>query len=127
MFAFGQHLSPTTQVLWSPWDQPLNEESPQWVIQSTSIGVSELPQSQPFQWLWQSLPSQCFLMDLVYNLHGPTPFLEAADREEKGYVGQDGLAMLVHQAADALQLWTHQSVALVHREVLCQALRQEEI
>ncbi|MSQ36259.1 MAG: shikimate dehydrogenase [Dehalococcoidia bacterium] len=91
---------------------PLDPEAPSFrtaigaadiVVQSTTLGMRHGPDA-----LRTPVPSTCFrpgqvAFDLVY-VPELTPFLAAAQRAGARPVG--GLAMLVHQGAEAFRLWT---------------------
>nr|CRH07628.1 Shikimate dehydrogenase [Candidatus Magnetococcus massalia] len=51
----------------------------------------------------KQLPSSALVSDIVYGKQ-PTPLLQQAS--ELGLAYQDGLAMLIHQGAEAFRLWT---------------------
>jgi shikimate dehydrogenase len=73
------------------------------VIQSTSVGMLHGPDEagSPIPAAWFHPGQTAF--DLVYNPER-TPFLRAA--EDAGARALGGLAMLVHQGAEAFRLWT---------------------
>jgi shikimate dehydrogenase len=73
------------------------------VVQTTSLGMLHGPDEAA-----TPVPSELFVsgqvaFDLVYNPER-TPFLDAAERAGARTIG--GLAMLVHQGAEAFRLWT---------------------
>ncbi len=73
------------------------------VVQSTSVGMRHGPGEGA-----SPVPAECFrpgqaAFDLVYN-PARTPFLAAAEQAGARPIG--GLAMLVHQGAEAFRLWT---------------------
>jgi shikimate dehydrogenase len=73
------------------------------VVQSTSLGMLHGPDEHA-----SPVPSELFsagqvAFDLVYNPER-TPFLDAAEGAGARTIG--GLAMLVHQGAEAFRLWT---------------------
>ncbi|MPZ22531.1 MAG: hypothetical protein GEU28_03110 [Dehalococcoidia bacterium] len=77
------------------------------VVNATSIGMLHGEQGLPFD--PRQLSPGCFVADLVAN-PPRTAFLEAA--EESGCFVLGGLPMLVHQGAEAFQLWTGREAPL---------------
>ncbi len=83
------------------------------LIQATSLGVGAEPQSPGYlkaaqTWRalpWEQMTSLQHVHDLCYASQR-TPFLAVAF--EHGFVGADGLSMLLYQGADAFTLWTGQ-------------------
>ena len=92
------------------------------VIHSTSLGMRHGPDERA-----TPLPAESFhpgqvAFDLVY-IPERTPFLAAAERGGARTVG--GLAMLVHQGAEAFRLWTGQTAPVdVMFEAAREALRE---
>ena len=70
------------------------------VINTTSVGMSDVTDYPCDPAL---LSSGQAVVDIIYN-PDETPWLRAA--RERGAIGINGVAMLVHQAAIALELWT---------------------
>jgi shikimate dehydrogenase len=90
----------------SEWGEParLTARDTDLVIQATSAGMvgadpgDELTERVP----WDALSPKTVAFDVVYRPR-VTPFLRVA--REHGLVAEDGLGMLVEQAALALELW----------------------
>jgi shikimate dehydrogenase len=74
------------------------------VVQATSAGMTGHAGGEALcaQVPFELLRKDCFAYDLVYN-PGVTPFLEQAQRQ--GLRWENGLSMLVGQAALAIELW----------------------
>lgn len=90
------------------------QTSPKAVVNATPLGLHGEALPQPFM----DLRGGQVALDLVYGSR-PTPFLRAA--AAGGAVTQDGLGMLVAQAALAFERWTDRPAP---REVMQQAARR---
>lgn len=73
------------------------------VVQSTSLGMLGGPDEHASPVQRELFAAGQVAFDLVYNPER-TPFLDAAERAGARTIG--GLAMLVHQGAEAFRLWT---------------------
>lgn len=112
--------------LWSP-----DEGAPGLVVQATSIGMGAAPGSDAWrsaQAAWDALlpPEPCpgtVFSDLVYT---PRQTALLAAGALRGARGHEGLGMLVHQGAIALERWTGRAAPVtVMREALIEALGAE--
>lgn len=89
------------------------------VVNTTPIGMYPHIESSPLSTNQMAqLPSKAIVYDLIY-IPQPTQFLRQA--EKLGIITIDGLEMLVHQGAAALQIWLQQSVPI---DIMRQALQQ---
>jgi shikimate dehydrogenase len=106
----------------SEWGEParLTARDTDLVIQATSAGMvgadpgDELTERVP----WEALGPRTVVFDVVYRPR-VTPFLRVA--REHGLVAEDGLGMLVEQAALALEMWLG---AAAPREAMRRAAEQ---
>ncbi|MEO5367536.1 MAG: shikimate dehydrogenase [Magnetococcus sp. WYHC-3] len=74
------------------------------LINTTSLGLKpETGDTLDFNAVVAALPDHALAHDIVYA-RGATPLVRAA--RQRGLAHADGLSMLVHQGAQALQLWT---------------------
>ncbi len=76
------------------------------VVNATSLGLRP-GDPQPFP--AAELPERCLLYDMVYN-PPETPWLAAG--RARGYPVANGLGMLLHQGARALEIWTDRPAPL---------------
>lgn len=89
------------------------------LVNTTPIGMHPYIESSPLSTdEMAQLPSKAIVYDLIY-IPQPTQFVRQA--EKLGIITIDGLEMLVHQGAAALQIWLQQSVPV---DVMRQALQQ---
>ncbi|OYT70156.1 MAG: shikimate dehydrogenase [Armatimonadetes bacterium JP3_11] len=92
------------------------------IVNCTSLGMTPNTDSSP-PMDWEALPDTAWACDLVYRpLH--TRFLQ--DAQKRGIRTIDGLGMLIHQGALALERWTGQPAPMaVMRQAAMQALVSE--
>lgn len=85
------------------------------LYQATSLGLRS---NDPMPLDPELLPQRLAVMDMIYR---PTPFLNAAT--ERGCQTADGRAMLLHQGARSLMMWTgHPAPLEAMRQALWNAL-----
>lgn len=92
------------------------------VIHATSLGVGATAGSAEFEAaarVWADLPWGTAAYDLSYRSTGQTPFLAAAAARGVRQL-EGGLGMLVHQGADAFELWTGKTAP---RDIMFAALQ----
>lgn len=127
----GRNQIKLQQFLNSWDDSPINLQVHDWeemlllipqatlVVNTTPIGMYPHIESSPLSANQiAQLPSKAIVYDLIY-IPQPTQFLQQA--EKLGIITIDGLEMLVHQGAAALQIWLQQSVPI---DIMRQALQQ---
>lgn len=86
------------------------------VINATPIGMGSDPHTPINEAEMSLLPSQAIAYDLIYTPR-PTRFLQLA--AARGLTAIDGLEMLIHQGAIALEFWLDRPVPI---EIMRQAL-----
>ena len=86
------------------------------VINATPIGMGSDPHTPITELEMSLLPSQAIAYDLIYTPR-PTRFLQLA--AARGLTAIDGLEMLIHQGAIALEFWLDRPVPI---EIMRQAL-----
>jgi shikimate dehydrogenase len=91
------------------------------IVNTTPIGMPPHSDQSPLTSSeFALLPSRCVVYDLIYS-PSPTQFLQTAATQ--GTVAIDGLEMLIHQGAAALQIWLQQPAPIaVMRDGLQQYL-----
>lgn len=127
----GRNQIKLQQFLNSWNDSPINLQVHDWeemlllipqatlLVNTTPIGMYPHIESSPLSTNQMAqLPSKAIVYDLIY-IPQPTQFLRQA--EKLGIITINGLEMLVHQGAAALQIWLQQSVPI---DVMRQALQQ---
>lgn len=93
--------NPRTEVAAADWDQDDLESKLQTsalLVNATSVGLKESDTPLPVA----LIPSGILVMDLIYN---PRPTRLLRDAAVRGARTLDGLSMLVHQGAEAFELW----------------------
>jgi shikimate dehydrogenase len=89
------------------------------IVNTTPIGMQPQVEQSPLTAAQvDRLSSATIAYDLIYTPN-PTRFLQQA--QGRGAIAIDGLEMLIHQGAAALQIWTQQPVPV---DVMRRALRQ---
>jgi shikimate dehydrogenase len=87
------------------------------IVNATTLGM--WPQVETCPWPDElPIPPDAFCYDVVYNPR-ETHWLRRARAE--GCAAADGLGMLVHQGAEALELWTGQQAPVEVMRAACQA------
>lgn len=87
------------------------------LVNSTPIGMHPYGKESPLEnAMLPHLRSHTIAYDLIYTPR-PTPFLRQA--QQQGAIAIDGIEMLVHQGAAALEIWLQQPAPI---EVMRQAL-----
>lgn len=98
-------LSRGARIEAGPLDfQTLRQAAPRarLIVNATSLGM--WPEVDTSPWIaGVSFPAEAFLFDLVYN---PRETLLMRQARAEGARAVDGLRMLVHQGAEAFELWT---------------------
>jgi len=89
------------------------------VINATPIGMANDPHTPISEAEMSLLSNQAIAYDLIYTPR-PTKFLELATA--RGLQAIDGLEMLIHQGAIALEWWLRQPIPI---EVMRQSLLQK--
>jgi shikimate dehydrogenase len=120
-FAHSWHNSPFTVNLQTGLWQDLPQLIPTagLIVNTTPLGMyPHISQSPIAVELFQSLQPGAIAYDLIYNPR-PTLFLQQA--AQQGAITLDGLEMLIHQGAAALELWLGQPVPV---NVMRQALEK---
>ena len=69
------------------------------IINTTSIGMKE---NEQISINTKNLEKKTIYSDIIYN---PTKTRTMKSFEEKGFITQNGLGMLIFQAAEAFRLW----------------------
>lgn len=89
------------------------------VVNTTPVGMHPYVEQSPLDTAaMQLLRKDAIAYDLIYTPN-PTQFLQQA--KQQGAIAIDGLEMLVHQGAAALQIWSGQTPPV---DIMRQALRQ---
>ncbi|HHT01203.1 MAG TPA: shikimate dehydrogenase [Firmicutes bacterium] len=70
------------------------------VVNTTPAGMDK--PGNPLPWDWHGLPSDCLVVDLIYN-PAETVFLQNA--RQAGFATRNGLGMLIGQAALSWEIW----------------------
>lgn len=102
--------NPTIQITLDYPQQPVDL-----VLNATSLGLN-LRDPLPVREDWLRAHPPCHAYDMIYR-PAETPFLKAA--RELGARTANGVGMLLHQGADALEIWTGQ---VAPRETMRSAL-----
>ncbi|MDP9002875.1 MAG: shikimate dehydrogenase, partial [Myxococcota bacterium] len=100
---FTQAVS--TRVTLQPWRPSASSEGTTFaIVQATSAGMNGADAGELVAGAvdWNTLPGEAVAIDVVYAPRD-TPFLRAA--RGRGLCCDDGLGMLAHQGALALELW----------------------
>jgi len=96
--SFREHFGDVEAVAWDRAEVEAASEGASLLVNTTSIGLGEVPGAFPFE-----LRGHGLAMDAVYRPDGKTPFVTAA--RHGGRRAVDGLPMLVAQGAASFRFW----------------------